>query len=360
MYFLALAADYDGTLAMDGVVDENTLAALRRLKETGRRLLLVTGRELADLSSVFPNLELFDRVVAENGALIYDPESRREEAVASSPPPLFVQRLEERLVAPLSIGRSIVATTEPHETTVLEVIRDLGLELQIIFNKGAVMVLPPGVNKATGLTAALRELELSAHNVVGVGDAENDHAFLKTCGCSAAVANALPLVKESADLLLTGAGGAGVIELIERISHDDAEIIPAERHGIPLASTAGGNELLIEPHRGGVLIAGQSGIGKSTLATALTERMAERGFQFCVFDPEGDYAELEHAVSLGDAATPPQTDEVLKLLGKAETNVVVNTLNFALAERPPYFASLLPRNRRAARAHRSAALALDR
>ena len=73
----------------------------------------------------------------------------------------------------------IVATWEPHETVVLEAIHELGLELQIIFNKGAVMVLPSGVNKATGLAAALEELRLSAHNVVGIGDAENDHAFLR-------------------------------------------------------------------------------------------------------------------------------------------------------------------------------------
>ena len=79
------------------------------------------------------------------------------------------------------------------------------------------MVLPPGVNKATGLLAALDEMELSAHNVVGVGDAENDHAFLRACGCAAAVANALPMVKEAADIKLIRDHGAGVAELIERI-----------------------------------------------------------------------------------------------------------------------------------------------
>ena len=59
----------------------------------------------------------------------------------------------------------------------LETIRDLGLEFQITFNKGAVMVLPAGVNKASGLAAAIGELGLSPLKVVGVGDAENDHAF---------------------------------------------------------------------------------------------------------------------------------------------------------------------------------------
>ena len=87
-----------------------------------------------------------------------------------------MERLRERGVEPLSVGRSIVATWEPMETVVLEVIHEQGLELQITFNKGAVMVLPPGVNKASGLEAALQALGLSRHNVVGAGDAENDHS----------------------------------------------------------------------------------------------------------------------------------------------------------------------------------------
>jgi hydroxymethylpyrimidine pyrophosphatase-like HAD family hydrolase len=112
------------------------------------------------------------------------------------------------------------------------VIRELGFELQIIFNKGAVMVLPPGVSKATGLAAALNDMELSAHNVVGVGDAENDHAFLSACGCAAAVANALPMVKAAADINLVGHHGPGVAELMESIRRDDAHLARSERHGI--------------------------------------------------------------------------------------------------------------------------------
>src|SRR5207247_234345 len=140
---------------------------------------------------------------------------RTERPLADPPPARFVARLRERGVAPLTVGRSIVATREPNEATVLEVIRELGLELHVIFNKGAVMVLPSGVNKATGLAAALGELCLSAHNVVGVGDAENDHAFLAACECAAAVANALPALKEHADLVTRGRRGAGVAKLVD-------------------------------------------------------------------------------------------------------------------------------------------------
>lgn len=341
MYFLALATDYDGTLAHGGVVAEETLAALRRFKETGRRLILVTGRELDDLRRVFRDVALFDRVVAENGALLFDPATETRRALADPPPELFVERLKARRIEPLSIGEVIVATWEPEEKVVLDVIRELGLELQIIFNKGAVMVLPPGVNKATGLAAALDELGLSSHNVVGVGDAENDHAFMSACGASAAVANALPSLKADADFVLEASHGAGVAELVERMIADDTALV-TERHGIPVGTSEDGSELLLEPHRGNVLIAGTSGVGKSTLAAALTERMAERGFEFCVLDPEGDYDELEHAVTIGDAQTPPQTDEALKLLDTLGTNVVISTQSFTMAERPTYFAGLLP------------------
>lgn len=221
MRYLALATDYDGTLATDGRIDEATLAALERLRESGRRLILVTGRHLEDLLETFPQVHLFDRVVVENGALLYRPTTREEKALSDRPPEVFIKALQERGVDPLAVGRVIVATWHPHETTVLEVIRELGLELQVIFNKGAVMVLPSGLNKAVGLKAALDELGLSPDNTVGVGDAENDHAFLELCKYSVAVANALPMLKEHVDLVTSGVRGAGVTELIDRIIASD-------------------------------------------------------------------------------------------------------------------------------------------
>ena len=114
MYFIALATDYDGTLAHDGIVAKKTLSALERSKKSGRKLILVTGRELPDLKRVFPEVSLFDKVVAENGALIYTPASEEERTIAPSPDPEFVARLKKAGVKPLSVGSSIVATWEPH------------------------------------------------------------------------------------------------------------------------------------------------------------------------------------------------------------------------------------------------------
>jgi HAD superfamily hydrolase (TIGR01484 family) len=220
MRFLVLATDYDGTLAADGRVDEKTLQALLRLRDSGRKLVMVTGRHLPDLRSVFPELDLFDRVVVENGGLLYVPETRAEKLLCGPPDERLVATLRESKI-PFALGRTIIATWRPHEGAVRAAIRDLGLDLQAILNKGSVMVLPSGVDKATGLQAALDEMGILPHSVVSVGDAENDLSFLQMSGCSVAVANALSSLKEQADVVLPTARGEGVAELIDQMLADD-------------------------------------------------------------------------------------------------------------------------------------------
>ncbi|MBK7857209.1 MAG: HAD family phosphatase [Archangiaceae bacterium] len=221
MKFRALALDYDGTIAWHGEVDQPTIAALKRLKSSGRKLLLVTGREIPELMTTFPEAGIFDLIVGENGALLYDPRAKTYELLAPRSPDRFVQMLRDRGVKPISEGKVVVATWEPHQHAVLHVIRDLGLELDIIFNKGAVMVLPSGVNKASGLRAAAKRLHLHLREVAGAGDAENDHSFCQACGFFAAVQNAIPSLKERADWVTPSDHGAGVAELIERIVTTD-------------------------------------------------------------------------------------------------------------------------------------------
>jgi HAD superfamily hydrolase (TIGR01484 family) len=221
MRYQALCCDYDGTLAHHGQLDEPTIAALERLKASGRYLIMVTGRELDELQTVCSRLDLFDRVVAENGALLYRPDTGAERTLGHRPPDEFVAALTAKGVERISVGRVIVATWEPHQNTVLQTIHDMQLELQVIFNKGAVMILPTGINKASGLRAALKEMSLSELNAIGVGDAENDHAFLSICGCGVAVANALPSLKERADIVTKADHGAGVSELIDELIETD-------------------------------------------------------------------------------------------------------------------------------------------
>ncbi len=342
MRYYALACDYDGTLALHGRVDDATASALVRLRRSGRKLILVTGRLLPDLSEVFPRLELFDQVVAENGALLYTPASREERVLADAPPSFFVDALRERGVTPVHAGRVIVGTWEPHHTTVLDVIRERGLELQVIFNKGAVMVLPTGANKATGLGQALRALGLSAHNVVAVGDAENDHAFMSAAECAVAVANALPVIKDYADWVTAVDHGAGVVELIDRLLASDLRELEPKlvHHHLVLGTREDSQPVRVRPYGVSLLLAGSSGAGKSTFATALLERVTEQGRQFCIVDPEGDYATFEDAVVLGDPTHPPTVPEAVSLLDTAGDNVVVNLVGVAREHRPEFFDAL--------------------
>jgi hydroxymethylpyrimidine pyrophosphatase-like HAD family hydrolase len=342
MRYLALCTDYDGTLATDGRVLPKTVSALERLLASGRRLVLVTGRELDQLQQVCPRLDLFEYVVAENGALLFHPATGKETPLATRPPDSFVAALRQRGVGRISVGRCIVATWEPHETTVLETIRDLGLELQVIFNKGAVMILPAGVNKATGLASALEKMQLSPHNAVAIGDAENDHALLALCECSAAVANALPTLKSAADIVTIGDRGTGVVELIEELLRDDlASREPQlKRHHILLGTDVQGRKVHIAPHGETLLLVGAPRTGKSGLAAALMERLAEQSYTFCLIDVEGHQNTIAEAAPLGSSRHPPTTDEVVKLLEGADKSGVINLAGLSAPDRIPFFQDL--------------------
>jgi HAD superfamily hydrolase (TIGR01484 family) len=243
MMYRAIASDYDGTLATDGLVEATTIAALERWKEAGRKLVLITGRGLDDLIQILPRQDLFDWLVAENGAVLYQPQTGQTKLLIDPPTPEFITRLHDRILEthksssggvsddltrlknqhfPLYLGKVIVATWEPYSTEAIAVIQEMGLDLQVILNKGAVMILPNGIDKAFGLHAVAKELEISIEQIIGVGDAENDRAFLEICGYSVAVANALPTLKAQVNWVTEGDRGDGVVELIDRFCHPES------------------------------------------------------------------------------------------------------------------------------------------
>jgi hydroxymethylpyrimidine pyrophosphatase-like HAD family hydrolase len=342
MRYHLLATDYDGTIATDGNVAAETVTALQDVLATGRKLVLVTGRELDELLAVYPDLTIFERVVAENGALLYRPATKERRALADPPPPALLAALRRHGVGPLSQGEVIVATLEPHEAVVLETIRELGLELQVIFNKGAVMILPAGVNKATGLTAALQELKISPHNVVGVGDAENDHSFLKLCERSAAVGGALPSIRDTADLVLEGTAGAGVRELAAAlVAHDLEATRSPDRQQLTFGEDERGMPVTLEPYGSCILVCGASASGKSTVARRVVESLTQLAYQFCIIDPEGDYEEQSKAVVVGKPDSEPSREEVIQLLEDYGVNGVVCMTGVQISDRPRYFSALL-------------------
>ena len=344
MRYLALATDYDGTLAEHETVSARAVHAIERLKISGRRVILVTGRRLDELLKACSCVRLFDMVVAENGGVAYDPSTREQVCLAGPPPERFVRMLQSRGVEPLEIGQVLVATQAQHRAAVQDVIWELGLEVQVIGNRNAVMVLPAGVNKASGLEYALRELGLSRHEVVGIGDAENDHSFLRRCECAAAVASAAQSTKEVAAIVTSGGAGEGVIELIdELIANDLARTGGTLSQNLTvLGIRDDGAAVYLPPYGHNLLVAGPSGCGKSTLTAGIIERLIDKDYQVCVVDPEGDYGTLRKLVALGNQWRAPSVSEVLAILDDPKINLSVNLLGIPLDDRPAFFAQLIP------------------
>ncbi|MCC7085407.1 MAG: HAD family hydrolase [Pirellulales bacterium] len=343
MRYLALVTDYDGTIATDGKLADATVKAIERLRTSGRRAILVTGRRLEELLAILPRAHLFDYIVAENGAVIYEPRTRQETLLANPPSPEFTERLKA-LDVPFETGRVVVATWLPYHNAVLQAIQETGLELHVIFNRAAVMVLPTGVNKATGMDHALRKLGLSPHETVGVVYAENDHSFLNRCECAVAVANAAPSIQKLAAFVTKGEAGQGVVELIDELIDDDL----SHTHGrldknlITIGTRADGTAVSVAPYGINILIAGPSGSGKSTFACAVIERLMERAYQLCIVDPEGDYGALPEVFTIGNQCHAVTVSEVLAFLEDRKVNINVNLLGIPLADRPLFFAQLLP------------------
>lgn len=344
MRYLALAADFDGVIAKDGRASEEALAAIGRLRLSGRRIILITGRRLESLRDSCPNLALFDYVVAENGGTIYDPRTRTETLLSKPPPPEFIARLKELGVDPLEIGRVLVATWQPNEAAVLRAIQDTGLELHVIFNRGAVMVLPTGVNKATGMDYALRKLGLSAHEVVGVGDSENDHSFLERSECAATVANGVASIRNLAAVVTQGEHGKGLVELIDELIATDLIRVEGRisKNLIPLGRRSDGTIVTVPPYGHNILVAGPSGSGKSTITAGIVERLMDQSYQVCIVDPEGDYGTVQDVLTLGSQYHRLPVNELLSILEDPKITLNANILGVRSADRPGFFGQLFP------------------
>jgi len=343
MLIHVLACDYDGTIAAGGRVADATKAALARVRESGRKLVLVTGRLLPDLRHVFPDADhLFDAIVVENGAVLYLPSAREIRTLGEAPEAVLVDALRRRSV-PFDLGGSIIATTARFAEPALAAIRETGVERTLVFNRESMMLLPGGVTKGTGLEAALDTMELSVHNVVGIGDAENDHAFLSLCECAVAVGDAVEALRERADHVTRGPGPLGVVEAIEEhVLGDLADLAPKlGRHRLALGAREDATPVAVDAHRTTLLVVGPSGTGKSTVTGVLVERLVDSGRSVCVLDPEGDYqtlGELEGVLVLGGKAdrTLPTAEELAQLLRRPKTGLVLNLSAMSRSEKVAY------------------------
>ena len=281
-YFRAVAIDFDGTLSEHERPREDLLAALAEVRESGRRLVLVTGRIIADLRHVFPDFaRCFDMVVAENGAVLHRDGISR--GLGAPVPFELDQPLVERGVT-FQRGHVLLACDAEHELLVLRELRRLGSDCQLIRNRGALMVLPAAISKGSGLLEALAELGVSHHSTIGIGDAENDLSMLEHCELGVAVSNAVDSLKQHADVVLGDRNGHGVRRLLRGPLLEGDLLVQPKRWQIELGLTPDGSTLTLPASQISVLVTGGSGAGKSYAAGLLAERLIELGYSVFVLD----------------------------------------------------------------------------
>jgi hypothetical protein len=329
-FFHAVAIDFDGTLTMGGRPEAETIAVLDEARAAGRRIIIVTGRILAELLEVFPDAgEHVDAIIAENGAVLA--HGGRQRMLAAPVPGELAAALEARGVA-VRRGQVLLACSGSDDAVVLGEVRRLGLECQLIRNRGEMMVLPAGVSKGTGLASGLSDLGISPHSVAAIGDAENDHSLLLAAELGVAVGNAVPALKADADVVLAERDGQGVTAFLRGPVIGGHERLHARRWRVTLGRRADGGLASIPASRVNVLVTGVPQHGKSYLAGLIAEQLIRLGYSVVVMDPEGDHAGLGGLGSVLVTRGPPPTADALAGMVRHHAGGVVVDLSALRAE----------------------------
>jgi hydroxymethylpyrimidine pyrophosphatase-like HAD family hydrolase len=291
--FRALACDYDGTLATADRIGPAALEALTRAREAGLKLILVTGRAFFELTRVCERLDLFDAVVAENGGVIYYPGSGAIRDQGPPPPMRLLAELDRRGIW-YQLGRVVVGAARCDEDAVQEALEAAGISRELIVNRSALMLLPAGISKGTGACQVIRDLGFSFHDVLALGDAENDSEFFSACGWAGCPGDAVPGIRERADWIFQGEDGRSVAAAITGpILSGRLPVHLSPRHRLTLGWATGSAAPVTIPARGvNLLVQGDPVSGKSWLVGALVERLVADQYAVCVIDPEGDYGVL--------------------------------------------------------------------
>ena len=345
MKLSVLALDFDGTIAHDDVVDAPVREAIAAARTGGITVLLVTGRVLDDLRRAAGDLHFVDGVIAENGAVVYFPDSDHTSLLGPPVVESFVAELRRRNIG-CRPGQCLVDAHANDAARILEVIRALELPLALLFNRSRVMVLPQGISKATGLHAALKMLRLSARNMLAIGDAENDHEMLRIAEVGAGVEWGSTSLKSAADCVVTGSQPAAIAAYLLPLAKTGRLPSPARpRRHLRLGYTEDGRELSLAVRGRNVLIAGDAKSGKSWIAGLLCEQLILLGYCVCVLDPEGDYRSLEAlpgVTMLGGDDPPPTPRELGRALRYPDHSIVIDLSHLPHDAKTEYIRATLP------------------
>jgi hydroxymethylpyrimidine pyrophosphatase-like HAD family hydrolase len=348
MYRRVLAFDFDGTLAVNGVVSPEVETALEQCRASGHVLFLVTGRRYETVS-LGHLAELFSGIVWENGAVLSHTASGETYLPFGQLDPRLLKAIEEAGI-PFERGLAIAATWTPHDQALWHILSSLGSSTSLEYNKSAVMALPPGATKGSGLERLLALCGLSPRNLAAFGDAENDLSMLTLAEVSVAVADAVPAVIETADVLATAPGPQGVLEILKAYPLSGRFLdIPLKRERpILLGQTESGTAVHIPAAQLAGLnlgVFGNSATGKSWMVGLLAEGLHHEDYQVLLIDPEGDFRGLRvlpRFVSMsGDRATLPSPTAVVSLIEEGGVSLVLDLSQYPVTLRSHYVAELM-------------------
>jgi len=219
---ILVASDYDRTLASENnnfVIDRYVA---EKVNEFSRKykFVVVSGREKRFMDVLAPNLSPTAWIL-ENGALIFygnkkytlcDVEwNERKEKII---------KILDRLNVKYSVGEVII-----YVNNYINKIRDLQevrkyATLEV--NRNDIMILPKGIDKGTSLIKFKQLINFNG-KVVAIGDSENDYALFRVADVKVAVNNALPQVKQIADIITSKPNGLGVLEVLEKILNNELQ-----------------------------------------------------------------------------------------------------------------------------------------
>jgi hydroxymethylpyrimidine pyrophosphatase-like HAD family hydrolase len=334
-YLRVLVSDLDGTLTDGGPVAADLLDELDRARACGVMVVLVTGRRLRQLDDDHPGLRRHvDATVLENGAVLLGPRGPR---LLAPPVPRELTDALTRHGVPHHTGEVLVDCDAADAHRVLDALADTGLDHQMVRNRGALMVLPAGVTKATGVKQALAELGLGGHNAVAVGDAENDLRLFDACEIAVAVANAAPVLRARADVVLPAPAGEGVLELLRGPLLEPGTTVSSRRWRMTLGH-ADGVPVQLPTSPSQILVAGDSGAGKSFLTGLIVEQLAALEYSGLVIDPEGDHAPLSRlpgVMTLGRDGHLPPPGLLVALLAQGPGTLVLDLSQQRLGDAGP-------------------------
>lgn len=262
------ALDMDGTLlGSDHVISDYSKEVLARVSESGKIATLATGRALSELRGIIDDIPALRYAICENGAVIYDLQTRRsihreiipredvefamaelekhtviaqiymlgqaylraEKAIDLNPyrleyfrpvweagsifdPDLFERyRAEHPPVDKMDLYFTSEADRDEFRTIIsqrnLEVAGSIGLGIEVSSKQA---------NKANGLKKLCEILNISLEETIAVGDSDNDRGILQVVGLSVAMGNALPEIKAIADYITDDCDHHGAAKALEK------------------------------------------------------------------------------------------------------------------------------------------------